>query len=83
MIYTLFTDFPSRFEAEIRSYTGDDPLDPWHRYIGWVEQSFPKGGKEANLAGLVEKAIKEFKDHEVCNQDPRYAEIWIKYVSST
>jgi hypothetical protein len=40
---------------------GPDPLDPWYRYICWVEQSYPKGGKEGNVHVLLEKCIKTFK----------------------
>ncbi len=68
------------FETALRTYSGPDPLEPWHRYIVWVEQTFPKGGKEGNLQQLLEKCIKEFKDDPVQCQDERYLEVWIKYV---
>ena len=64
----------------MRTYSGDDPLDPWHKYITWVEQTFSKGGKEGNLKVLLEKCIAQFKDHPQANQDARYCSIWIKYV---
>jgi len=67
------------FETEIRSYAGADPIDPWYRYINWVQQSFPKGGKEGNIHILLQKCIKLFKDDKKSNFDPRYLEIWLKY----
>jgi hypothetical protein len=45
--------FSREFETALRTYTGPDPLDPWHQYITWVEQTFPKGGKEGNLQQLL------------------------------
>jgi hypothetical protein len=50
-----------QFEEELREYSGEDPLDPWYRYIQWVEQSYPKGGKEGQVHVLIEKCIKKFK----------------------
>ena len=79
------------FEEELRSYNGEDPLDPWYRYIQvrnletvlwiiniyffkqlgftfltfpflqWVEQTYPKGGKEGQVHVIIEKCIKKFK----------------------
>ena len=31
------------------------------RYISWIEQEYPKGGKEGNLSTLIESCIKKFK----------------------
>ena len=59
--HKLLMEQRSVFETEIRSYDGSDPLDPWYRYISWVEQSFPKGGKEGNIHKLLEKCITKFK----------------------
>jgi len=73
------------FETEIRSYCGDDPLDPWYRYVSWVEQAFPKGGKEGKIHVLLEKCITRFKDNKEAFEDPRFLEVWLKYakMSST
>ena len=51
------------------------------QYIEWVEQTYPKGGKEGNLPTLLEKCIKEFKDDQTYSQDARYLDVWIKYAS--
>ena len=50
-----------QFEEELRSYNGEDQLDPWYRYIQWVEQTSPKGGKEGQVHVIIEKCIKKFK----------------------
>ena len=71
----------SEYEAALRTYQGPDPLKPWYDYIVWVEQRYPKGGKEGNLPILLEKCIKEFKTDSVHSQDKRYLEVWVKYVS--
>ena len=73
--------FCSKFEAALRTNQGKDPLEPWISYIIWVEQTYPKGGKEGNLPTLLEKCIKEFKDDEIFSQDERYLDVWIKYAS--
>ncbi len=74
--------FSSAFESELRSSSGlSDPLDPWSRYVAWVEQNFPRGGREGGLNVLLEKCIKEFKDDDRFKQDPRYLAVWTKYVS--
>jgi len=69
------------FETEIRSYNGADPLDPWYRYISWVEQSYPRGGKEGNIHILLENCIKLFKDDQDARNDVRFLEVWLKYAA--
>jgi len=69
------------FETELRAYSGPDPLDPWYRYIAWVEQEYPKGGKEGNVHELIQKCIKKFKDEKSVQNDSRFLEIWLKYAA--
>ena len=65
----------------MRTNQGKDLLEPWISYIIWVEQTYPKGGKEGNLPTLLEKCIKEFKDDKINSQDERYLNVWLKYAS--
>ncbi|XP_022091010.1 uncharacterized protein LOC110979487 isoform X2 [Acanthaster planci] len=65
-------------EAALRSYTGDDPLQPWHEYIRWTEQAYPNGGKDSNLQPLLEKCLSKFKDEARYKNDARYVSCWIK-----
>ncbi|NWX19193.1 BUB1B kinase, partial [Aegotheles bennettii] len=67
------------FESEIRFYSGDDPLDVWDRYIKWTEQTFPQGGKEGNLAAILERAVKALNEQQRYYKDPRYLNIWLKF----
>ncbi|NXX74407.1 BUB1B kinase, partial [Urocolius indicus] len=67
------------FEAEIRFYSGDDPLDVWDRYIRWTEQTFPQGGKEGNLSAILERAVKALNEQKQYYKDPRYLNLWLKF----
>ena len=53
----------------------------WFRYISWIEQEYPKGGKEGNLSTLIESCIKKFKDEKSVRNDERFLEIWLKYAA--
>jgi len=77
----LLQEERQNFETELRAYAGPDPLDPWYRYIAWVEQEYPKGGKEGNVHELIQKCIKKFKDEKSVQNDARFLEIWLKYAS--
>ncbi|XP_008323286.1 mitotic checkpoint serine/threonine-protein kinase BUB1 beta [Cynoglossus semilaevis] len=70
------------FESELRMYDGDDPLDVWDRYIKWTEQTFPQGGKESNLATLLERVVTKFKDEKKYFADSRFVDLWIKFAES-
>ncbi|XP_058471490.1 mitotic checkpoint serine/threonine-protein kinase BUB1 beta [Solea solea] len=70
------------FESELRVYEGDDPLDVWDRYIKWTEQTFPQGGKESNIAILLERAVTRFTDEKKYYADPRYIDFWIKFAKT-
>ncbi|XP_029937770.1 mitotic checkpoint serine/threonine-protein kinase BUB1 beta [Myripristis murdjan] len=70
------------FESELRIYEGDDPLDVWDRYIKWTEQTFPQGGKESNLAMLLERAVTRFTEEQKYHNDPRYVDLWIKFAEN-
>lgn len=61
-------------------YEGDDPLDPYYNYILWLEQSFPSAGRENNVPLLLEDTLLKFKDYEKYRQDPRLAQLIVKYV---
>lgn len=50
------------------------------RYIKWTEQTFPQGGKESNHATLLERAVTKFTEEKKYHNDPRYVDLWIKFV---
>lgn len=61
-------------------YEGDDPLEPYYNYVIWLEQSFPKMGRESNLIPLLEDVLTRFKDCEKYKQDRRLVQLLVKYV---
>ncbi|XP_064100488.1 mitotic checkpoint serine/threonine-protein kinase BUB1-like [Macrobrachium nipponense] len=73
------------FEEELRTYSGDDPLDVWYRYILWVEQNYPKGGKDGNLKKLIQNCIISIQRNSVVMEkyknDGRFLSLWIKYAN--
>lgn len=69
------------FERVIAAYAGDDPLQPWYEYIVWVEQSYPKSGKESAWYDLITNCLSIFESDERYFQDPRMLKLYIKYVS--
>lgn len=67
-----------KFEEELRAYSGDDPLDVWYRYISWIEENYPKGGKK-DLSSILTSCMKAFCEEEKYKNDARYVDIWIKF----
>lgn len=70
------------FEKAIETYDGDDPLQPWYDYIVWIEQVYPKSGKESALHELLSKCLALFEKDERYFQDRRMLKLYIKYVSN-
>lgn len=84
LMMNFFMNF-SEFEEKLRTYSGDDPLEVWYEYVLWVEQNYPKGGKEGKLTKLIEKCLMAMYSsadlREKYVNDQRFLDIWIKYVS--
>lgn len=69
------------FQASLcKSLTNFERILFFYRYIKWTEQTFPQGGKESNLATLLERAVTRFSEEKDYFNDPRYVEFWIKFV---
>ncbi|EMP36563.1 Mitotic checkpoint serine/threonine-protein kinase BUB1, partial [Chelonia mydas] len=68
------------FEAQIQRYQGDDPLDPWDRYLQWVEGAFPLQGGQQRYSASLEQLVKVFISEERYHQDPRFVKYCIKLV---
>ncbi|NXP02279.1 BUB1 kinase, partial [Thinocorus orbignyianus] len=60
------------YEAQIRNYQGIDPLEPWDRYMQWVERCLPPQEKQNRLPGLLEQLVKMFLSEKRYHQDPRF-----------
>ncbi|XP_067007843.2 mitotic checkpoint serine/threonine-protein kinase BUB1 [Anabrus simplex] len=69
------------YELQLRCYNGDDPLQVWFDYVNWVEQNFPKNGREGNYQVLLERCLSEFQDQKRYNEDERYVSMWIRYLN--
>lgn len=72
----------SHFEHLIHTYQGEDPLQHYYDYIGWIEQTYPKNGHEGNCVGLLEHCLAKFEDDPRYTNDSRLCKLWIKYVST-
>uniref|UniRef100_A0A336K6A5 CSON015408 protein n=1 Tax=Culicoides sonorensis TaxID=179676 RepID=A0A336K6A5_CULSO len=70
------------YELSIQQYKGQDPLDLWYEYISWIEQSYPKSGKETHLDEVLIKCIETFEHFEQYRQDRRMIKIYMKYIDS-
>ncbi|NXC46841.1 BUB1 kinase, partial [Penelope pileata] len=68
------------FEAQIRSYQGSDPLEPWDRYVQWVEGCLPPQEKQKRLPRLLEQLLKTFVADKKYHQDGRFVNCCLKLV---
>ncbi|KFQ06092.1 Mitotic checkpoint serine/threonine-protein kinase BUB1, partial [Leptosomus discolor] len=68
------------YEAQIRNYRGTDPLEPWDRYVQWVEGCLPLQEKQNRLPGLLEQLVKMFLSDTRYHQDARFVNYCIKLV---
>lgn len=78
VLYFIF--ILSEFESRINKNGNEDPLEAWFEYISWVEQCFPKSGKEGGIDELLEKCLKTFANETRYFQDKRMVQLYIKYV---
>ncbi|KAJ6636322.1 Mitotic checkpoint serine/threonine-protein kinase BUB1 beta, partial [Pseudolycoriella hygida] len=69
-------------ENAIKNYEGDDPLESWLEYIHFIEQTFPKSGKEAKLDEILKKCLVKFEKKAQYDQDPRFVRIFTKFIDS-
>lgn len=80
--YSFSIFFFRQWETLIKSYTGEDPLDNYYRYISWIEQTYPKHGHEGNLIPLLEHCLSLFENDQRYINERRFCKLWIKYVRS-
>ncbi|XP_010003306.1 PREDICTED: mitotic checkpoint serine/threonine-protein kinase BUB1 [Chaetura pelagica] len=66
------------YEAQIQSYQGTDPLEPWDRYAQWVEGCLPLQEKQNRWPGLLEQLVKGFLGDKRYHQDSRFVNYCIK-----
>lgn len=76
------TEKRKMYEATITEYKGDDPLEPWYDYIIWIEQTYPKSGKETALDDVLINCIQKFENDQRYRQDRRMIKIYMKYIDT-
>ncbi|CAO2153439.1 unnamed protein product [Urochloa humidicola] len=64
--------------ADIRSYSGSDPLRPWIRGIRKIERALPPATLREKLPRFLQKCAQEFQDDARYRDDPRYLRVWIQ-----
>ncbi|XP_070843366.1 mitotic checkpoint serine/threonine-protein kinase BUB1 [Chaetodon trifascialis] len=68
------------FERSLSSYTGDDPLDPWDKFVDYLEKTLPAdGGSEMSL--VFDTLVERFLTVERYANDVRYVNYCIKCAS--
>ncbi|CAM4541078.1 unnamed protein product, partial [Lepidochelys olivacea] len=66
------------FEGQIQRSQGDDPLDPWDRYLRWAEGAVPPQGGRPRYRASLERLVSAFAGGERYRQDPRFVKYCIK-----
>ncbi|KAG2559767.1 hypothetical protein PVAP13_8KG010500 [Panicum virgatum] len=64
--------------ADIRSYSGSDPLRPWLRGVRKMERALPPATLREKLPRFLQKCAQEFQDDLRYRDDPRYLRVWIQ-----
>ena len=72
----------SEYEEQIKTYAGDDPLELWLEYIHWIEQAFPRSGKESEFQQTLQRCLQLFEHEDKYKQDERMIKLYIKFVST-
>nr|XP_020444453.1 mitotic checkpoint serine/threonine-protein kinase BUB1-like [Monopterus albus] len=68
------------FESSLNSYTGDDPLDPWDKFVELMEQRLPTDSG-SGLAVVFDSLVKRFLNDDRYANDTRYVNYCIKCAS--
>ncbi|KAM7395839.1 hypothetical protein PAMA_007224 [Pampus argenteus] len=69
------------FESSLSSYTGDDPLDQWDKFVEYLEQRLPADGGGGSMSQVFDSLVQRFLDVERYANDVRYVNYCIKCAS--
>ncbi|EPS37554.1 hypothetical protein H072_8750 [Dactylellina haptotyla CBS 200.50] len=70
------------FENELKTADElDDPLDPYLRYVKWIQEAYTSGGGRI-LERTLYRATHKFEDSPEFKNDPRYLKLWITWVQT-
>ncbi len=70
------------FRQKITQYQGDDPLNPWISYIGWIQEAYISRSRHIS-SPVIEKCIEIFQNNEKYKNDIRFLKICIVYADNT
>ncbi|XP_070782386.1 mitotic checkpoint serine/threonine-protein kinase BUB1 [Enoplosus armatus] len=68
------------FVSSLSSYTGDDPLDRWDKFVEYLEQRLPAGGG-SGMSLVFDSLVQRFLNVEQYANDIRYVNYCIKCAS--
>ncbi|XP_071324022.1 mitotic checkpoint serine/threonine-protein kinase BUB1 isoform X2 [Trachinotus anak] len=68
------------FESRFSSYTGDDPLDPWDKFVEYLEQRLPADGG-SGMSVVFDTLVQRFLNVARYADDIRYVNYCIKCAS--
>lgn len=77
----LFVEKCAEFAKEIERYSGTDQLDPWYRYLVWLEENYVIDfSAESIFMDILCRCLATFEADERYKQDRRMIKLFIKYV---
>uniref|UniRef100_A0A8C1RAK0 BUB1 mitotic checkpoint serine/threonine kinase n=1 Tax=Cyprinus carpio TaxID=7962 RepID=A0A8C1RAK0_CYPCA len=59
------------FELSVRSYAGEDPLDPWDKFVQFLESKLSPEERRG-MSVVLERLVQTFLQEERYHNDPRY-----------
>ncbi|KAI3364637.1 hypothetical protein L3Q82_011420 [Scortum barcoo] len=74
------SSYLQRFESNLSSYTGDDPLDQWDKFVQYLEQRLPADGG-GGMSLVFDSLVQKFLNVERYANDIRYVNYCIKCAS--
>ncbi|XP_069371690.1 mitotic checkpoint serine/threonine-protein kinase BUB1 isoform X2 [Paralichthys olivaceus] len=75
-----FSAYLQSFESRLSSYSGDDPLDPWDKFVEYLEQRLPADG-DSGISVVFDSLVQRFLNVEQYANDIRYVNYCIKCAS--
>ncbi|KAK6502009.1 hypothetical protein TWF481_009827 [Arthrobotrys musiformis] len=68
------------FENELKTADElDDPLDPYLRYVRWIQETYTAGGGRL-LERTLYRATHKFEDSPELKNDARYLKLWMTWI---
>ncbi|XP_048865192.1 mitotic checkpoint serine/threonine-protein kinase BUB1 [Brienomyrus brachyistius] len=69
-----------KFEASLSNYTGDDPLDLWERYVGFLEKQLLEK-QSSDIFVVLDRLVQIFLPQKHYHNDIRFINLCIKCAS--